>query len=205
MEITKDIIDQKKNWQGNVIKRFDEIRADVSWSPFERNYEKLKNELILPLSKNKVVLEIGCHLGRWTRDLVDAKKIIGVDLYDESGLYIKREFPELKNFEFYKTLGNELNCASDESIDFIFCIDSLTRTSVTTINAYLREISRVIKNDGVALLHIPSNDSKLSLQYGFTSIEAEDIKKYCLDLGFKQIEISDAYIYHGVLLKISKK
>lgn len=59
MEITQDIINSKENWQGNVIKRFDEKRAEVSWSPFEGNYDKMKKELILPLSKNKIVLEIG--------------------------------------------------------------------------------------------------------------------------------------------------
>lgn len=204
MEITQDIINSKENWQGNVLKRFDEKRAEVSWSPFEGNYDKMKKELILPLSKNKIVLEIGCHLGRWTRELTEAKKVIGVDLYDESGIYIEREFPELKDFTFYKTLGNELSIAEDSSIDFIFSIDSLSRASVFTINKYLNEISRVLKEDGIALLHIPSNSSALSLQLGFTSIETKDIKKTCLELGFKKIEMSDEYIYHGVLLKISK-
>lgn len=204
MIVQDDVSSQKKMWQGNVQNRFHEKRAEITWSVYESNFEKLKTELIKPLSENKVVLEIGCHMGRWTRELYLSKKIIGVDLYNESGEYIKKEFPELKNFEFYVTLNNTLSFVDNGSIDFIFSIDALTRASKKTIESYIKEIARIISSDGICLLHLPCNCSSISNYLGFTNIEKSEILNICMEFGFNKIEFDTQYITHGILLKLSK-
>lgn len=150
---------QRERWRGNVIDRFNEPFTEVKWVDglYEEKYNEL-NEFVVDNSHKKNVLEIGCHLGRWTRNLIVVNSIIGVDLYDKSGDYIKKEFSHL-NFEFYRTEGDELNGIKDESVDFVFSIDSLTRASLEVIKSYLSEIFRVLKKmelvDYISHLNIP--------------------------------------------------
>lgn len=195
---------QRERWRGNVIDRFNEPLAEVKWADglYEEKYNEL-NEFVVDNSHKKNVLEIGCHLGRWTRNLIVANSIIGVDLYDESGDYIKKEFSHL-NFEFYRTEGDELNGIKDESVDFVFSIDSLTRASLEVIKSYLSEIFRVLKKDGTCALHIPSKYSHLSNRLDFPKIDTNFVIHYCRELGYENTSLCNTYIQHGVLLKLKK-
>ena len=131
-----------------------------------------------------------------------AKRVIGVDLFEVSEKYIRSKYPQITNFEFYKTSGNELNGIDDNSVDFIYSIDSLMRLDPIVINDYINEVYRVLKKGGEAFLHLPCTCSLKSTFLNFTKISEDEIKEYSLNAGFTEILTDHDIVDHGIILKL---
>ena len=167
------------------------------------NYQTVKQLLMDEINPDYTVLEIGALGGKWTQFILHAKKVIAVDINDYFKDYLIKRFPEQENLEFYVSRGNELKGIVDNSVDFVFSMDTFTRVKEKYIWDYFKEISRVLGNNGTAVLHLPNNDLPVSLSRGFTPLNTKKIQKYAGKY-FRNFIIDSETLAHGSLL-IAKK
>ncbi len=121
-------------------------------------YEEWKNSIfkrfIKPnIKKESVVLEIAPGHGRWTEFVLDAKKIILVDLNEECIRFCMNKFSKLKNINYFANDGRTLSFIEDNSIDFIFSYDSFVHMKKEIIDSYFQEFYRILKKPGKAIIH----------------------------------------------------
>jgi len=193
---------QRQFWETYLNKRFFTSEDISNWIDGDSYFRTILTNNILPKIDNKTVLEIGCLTGKWIKELNLAKRVIGVDLFEVSEKYIRSKYPQITNFEFYKTSGNELNGIDDNSVDFIYSIDSLIRLDPIVINDYINEVYRVLKKGGEAFLHLPCTCSLKSTFLNFTKISEDEIKEYSLNAGFTEILTDHDIVDHGIILKL---
>jgi ubiquinone/menaquinone biosynthesis C-methylase UbiE len=102
----------------------------------------------------KTILEIACGYGRWTHFLKDlSTRLIAVDISEECIQACKKRFARDDDVSFYINNGKSLDMATDNSVDFVFSMDSLVHADDIVLKAYIEEISRILTKDGVAFLH----------------------------------------------------
>src|SRR3954454_12840335 len=100
------------------------------------------------------LLEIAPGFGRWTAYLVDCcDRYVGVDLSSQGIDACRARFADVAKAEFNVNDGKSLPGVSDASVDFAFSFDSLVHVEDEVIDAYLVELTRVLRNDGVAFIH----------------------------------------------------
>jgi SAM-dependent methyltransferase len=74
----------------------------------------------------------------------------------------QRYWPDLRNVHFREGTGRDLTPLADQSVDFVFSFYVLNHvTDTETVLNYIRETSRVLKPDGLALLHFRIKPSAL--------------------------------------------
>jgi ubiquinone/menaquinone biosynthesis C-methylase UbiE len=164
------------------------------------DYYKIKEEYILPhINKDTTVLELGSYGGKWTQYFEKAKHIWCVDLVPEAYELLVEALPSLPT-EFYETEGNEFRGVPDGSVDFIFCIDTLHKSSIDIIQDYLVECKRILKQTGKMCIHLPAEEMEACNSLGFTSLTKKQITESLEQSGFKDYVLDYSTINHGVLV-----
>lgn len=102
-------------------------------------------------------LEIGPGAGKWSRTLSDmAEKLILVDI-TEVTLDICRKILDNQKCEFYVNDGQSLSFIASNSIDHVWAFDTFVHIAPQETAGYLKEIGRVLKSGGMAIIHHPRN------------------------------------------------
>ncbi len=107
------------------------------------------------------------------------------------------------NIVFYKTSGNELKGIKSESVDIVFCIDTLMRLDLRDIELYIGEISRVLRRHSRAVIHLPSISKRAFQRLGFTYLTPSMIKKIAKN-NFKKSKLHHDILLHGIVLEVTK-
>ncbi|KKS44913.1 hypothetical protein A2567_02015 [Candidatus Azambacteria bacterium RIFOXYD1_FULL_42_11] len=141
--------------------------------------------------------EIGCGNGRMTRFIAESfKKVYALDI---SSRMINLAWERLKNFnniEFFVTNGNRLR-VQDNTVDLVFSYIVFQHFPTRSmIEDNLREIRRILKNNGIA---------KIQFRGKVSSGGIFRIFKYYYGVFFSENELSDVLIKNGFKpLKIYK-
>jgi len=108
--------------------------------------------LIAPYAgADKSVLEIAPGHGRWTEHLVPRfGRVVAVDLSPSCIDYCRKRFADARNVDYFVTDGTSL---PQVAVDFVWSFDAFVHMDRGVIGAYLREIARVLKQGGTAILH----------------------------------------------------
>ena len=103
----------------------------------------------------KNIVEIGSGHGRVARILhaFSTNQLVLFDIVDECVAVCKKKFASSSKTICLKTDGYALEGVADNSVDFIFSFYSLVGSDKKTITGYLKEISRVLSDEGVAFIH----------------------------------------------------
>lgn len=132
------------------------------------------------LKKDMVVADIGCGSGQHMNSISKyVKKIIGLD-YDDISLNIARKDAKnnsIKNAEFIKIDLEKKIPLKDKLIDLAILFDVLEH--IVNRQKFLKEVFRVLKNEGVAIVVIPNNNTswkRLQRKYGIFSYSDPDHK-----------------------------
>ena len=208
------LISQKHFWE-NHMRNYLDNGGDIneygfSWGDPEDandelgNYESISQELLAEICPNDHVVELGALSGKWTKYLLNANKVTCVDINELSEKIIRERYQSQNNkIEFYLSQGNELHGFGDNSVDYLFCIDTLVRSSESIIVDYINEILRVLKNGGKALIHLPASGIEQCAARGFTMLDIDKLKLNRLG-DFQDCKIDRESIKHGVLLRLTK-
>ena len=120
----------------------------------------LVREFLLPhVSHSIAALEIGCGHGRWSSFLVGAvRKLYLIDIAPPCIEACRAKFGD--GGATYILSGGDLGAIPDASIDFVWSFDVLVHVEPEDINTYVREIDRVLKVGGIAILHHADNHDR---------------------------------------------
>ena len=106
------------------------------------------------IQPGSVVIEIGPGFGRWTRKLIEiSSRVMAVDVAEKCINQCREIFGDNSNAEFHVNDGRSLAFAADNSVDFIWSFDVFVHIEPEDIEGYLQEFRRVLKPDGVAIIH----------------------------------------------------
>jgi ubiquinone/menaquinone biosynthesis C-methylase UbiE len=104
--------------------------------------------------KTATILEIAPGCGRWTNYLKNiCDRLILVDLSEQCIETCKDRFSSFSNIDFHVNDGKSLSMIPDNSIDFVFSMDSLVHCEVDVIDSYLNQLSVKLKSDGIGFFH----------------------------------------------------
>lgn len=165
-----------------------DLGEKISEEEFKKSGERDFQELIandvlvaerLGNFKERVVLEIGCGIGRITEFLSQRfAKVYGIDISEEMIKKARERLKNYKNIEFTANNGKSYPLP-DSSIDFIFSYIVFQHMSNKgVIESNFREIGRVLKKDGLAKIQVRGlPTSKNNWFYGpaFTQPEIKKI------------------------------
>lgn len=105
------------------------------------------------LSKDKVVLDIASGSGYGTQILSkSAKKVYGVDVDKDSIKYAKENFLA-KNIEYLVGDGEKIPLENN-SVDLVITFETIEH--VKNYRQFIKEIKRVLKDDGLAIVSTPN-------------------------------------------------
>lgn len=100
------------------------------------------------------ILEIACGYGRWTQFLKDhCDRLTAIDLSQTCVDACRERFADDPRLRFLTTDGTSVPEVGDASIDFAFSFDSLVHADQDVLTAYMAELRRVLKPEGVAFIH----------------------------------------------------
>ncbi len=182
-------INENKSWN-----TYEWDKDGDEWSEPWGNTEKQWYKLILPMINSCVpantILEIAPGHGRCTSYLKDlAQKLIIVDLNSNCIDYCKRIFKKSTNIEYHTNNGRNLSMIDDKSVDFVFSWDSFVHIDLDDINEYIKEFSRILKDDAVGFIH-HSNMAEYSEEVENTNwrsnnVSYQNFKNICEHNGLK--------------------
>lgn len=113
-------------------------------------------------TRSSVALEIGCGVGRFARPLARRfRSVIAVDLAEEMVAKARELNPPAAhpNLEFAASDGTSLP-AGDAAVHFVFSYEVFQHMpSWDVIDSNLREVARVLRPDGLALLHFRHSEN----------------------------------------------
>lgn len=100
------------------------------------------------------VVEIACGFGRWTRFLKErCERLYAIDLSRACVEASSARFAADRHVSCHITDGKSLAMVPDKSVDFVFSFDSLVHADAIVLDAYISQLPRILKKDGVAFIH----------------------------------------------------
>lgn len=121
--------------------------------PYAEWKRSLVETFIEPNSTGKDVLEIAPGHGRWTGYIVAAARTVTMVDINQSCLDACRErFADQVHVSYHLGEGSSLP-SPDASVDFVWSFDSVVHMDGPDVSGYVREIGRVLRPGGVAILH----------------------------------------------------
>ena len=131
------------------------------WSE-ESSFYRLFKELDLTN-----VVELACGRGRHVEKYMDkAENIILVDILDKNIDFCKERFSNANNIFYYVNNGFNLEKIPTETVSSLFSYDAMVHFEMMDIYEYLKDIYRILQNNGKALIHHSnySDDYKASFE-----------------------------------------
>jgi SAM-dependent methyltransferase len=139
-------------------KKYDWLGAGEEWSSSWGNSELQWHMTVLPRIARFLpagtILELAPGFGRWTHYIKDhCRELIVVDLAARCIEACRQRFASASHITYHVNDGKSLDMVPDRSIDFAFSFDSLVHVEVDIIGAYLNQLARKLKPDGVGFIH----------------------------------------------------
>lgn len=118
-------------------------------------------------TEGKTVLDAACGEGYGCYLLArKAQKVIGIDLDQDTVLRAKRKYADADNLLFVQGGIDRLDMIGDHSIDVVTSFETIEHVSEEVQRAFLSEIRRVLKPDGILLMSSP-NKKEYTDRYQF--------------------------------------
>ena len=155
-------------------------------------------------------LEIGCGVGRI---LIPISKIfgevVGVDISSEMVNLGKKNIENIENCKILQNSGSDLTIFSDDSFDFCYSFIVFQHiVDKVTIIKYFKEVSRVLKNNGlfwVQIRGIVDDSPKEITSWNGVQFTSEEIHQIGLKNNLHVVkEFGENTYYYCLIFKCSK-
>ncbi|WP_417411320.1 class I SAM-dependent methyltransferase [Hoeflea sp.] len=138
------------------------------------------------------VVEIAPSYGRWSQYLIpSSKKYVGIDLTPKCIDACRKRFGHEDHASFKLNDGLTLTDVKDNSVDFVYSLDSLVHCHGNVVESYVKEILRVLKDTGTAFIHhsnlasVPEakSDSRYKLHWRAGDVSANTVRNMITNAG----------------------
>ncbi len=140
------------------------------------------------------ILEIAPGFGRCTQFLKDfCDRLTVVDISERCIHACQERFRESGSISYHTNDGTSLDMIPDRSIDFVFSWDSLVHADNTVMEAYIKQLPRIMKPGGYGFIHhsnlaeyVDKNTGKLMREDPHSRDETMDSSlflQYCNESG----------------------
>lgn len=162
--------------------------AKFEWGgvhPF--SYHPIVFNLVPPHLQNKRVVDCGCGKGIWgyllraTREIGDKGKLIGIDIKKDYLDYVRK-------YKVYdKLIQSDISSLKlkDNSVDFLICSEVIEHLADKKGEKFLKEVDRVVKDGGRAIITTPSISLETSIEEGPDSHSSEWTPEKFKEKGYK--------------------
>lgn len=145
-------------------KYFDNVESDtnlnVFWGGGTIFYQMFKKLDITD------IIELAVGRGRHVQKYLDkANSITLVDILQKNIDICKQRYKNYNHIHYYCNNGYDLSQLPDNSYTSIFSYDAMVHFEMLDIYNYLKEMYRVLKKDGCALIHHSNNSSDYKLSF----------------------------------------
>ena len=157
--MTEVVFDEQKVMEDRYVLPYNWIRKSYSRGWRQKNgLWAIASKLSGPL-EGKVVLDVGCGDGWYTAKMVThAAKTIGVDYSDKAIDFARIILPKA---EFHAASMVEMP-VPQKSVDIAFCFQVIEHIPLPDLPAAIGGLARVLKDDGVLIISVPSTLRKRS-------------------------------------------
>lgn len=132
---------------------------------FARSGELSVRQLLPFINPKSTALEIGCGIGRILRPLAgECARVIGVDISPEMIAKARDYMAGVDNAQLIVGDGASLPGVANQSVDFVYSLLVLIHVDKRSAYRYLREIERVLRPGGLALLQFQNMLSPKGLE-----------------------------------------
>lgn len=192
VDLPSHTVDQNRH----VWTTYDWSEKGEDWTNHALNPEQWKNNLVEKMmfryiKPDSVILEIGPGAGRWTKYLQEiARHLILVDITPKCIEMCKERFAEKSNIE-YHVIKENIDFLPASSVDFIWSYDVFVHINPTDIRRYVNNISRILKKEGIAIIHHSGSKYKNEqiTKKGFRSLmTAEKFAEFVSSSGMRILE-----------------
>lgn len=112
------------------------------------------------------VIELAVGRGRHVRMYEpEAKHIVVVDILQKNIDYCMERYKDSKKIDYYCNNGYNLEELNSGEFTALFCYDAMMHFEMMDIYEYLKDIYRVLKPNGMALLHHSNNTSNYMVAF----------------------------------------
>jgi len=124
--------------------------AELQMEHYQRYYS------VLPLVKDKIVVDAACGEGYGTRILSqDAKSVIGIDISQEAIYHASNKYGDKSNVSFVQGSIAELDL-EDNSIDVFVSFETLEHVPEDLQREFMKQVVRVLKPNGCLVVSTPN-------------------------------------------------
>jgi len=183
----------KKAAHGSVEKTMDKICDGFDKESFESKKESIIFLEEFQLTKDSVILDLACGMGRTCRWIAPkVKEYVGVDFVPEMIEKAIKHNPDYPNAKFLINDGKTLNIFEDGSFDLAYCEIAFQHMPRVVQISYVNEVKRILKSNGTFFVQLPRIEYYKDSTFAFSKDEADSLLK---DFKIKYLKTTPAYYY----------
>jgi SAM-dependent methyltransferase len=162
----------------------------------------IRDQFVIPYAKpDSVGLEIGAGGGRWTKYLITMKKLYAVDFHQELLDELTKNFASPK-IVCVRNNGNDFPGIPDQSIDFLFSFGCFVHLDADIIEAYLRNMKRLLKPTSEVVIQYSDKTKPLGRDNpGFSENDPERMRKLVSSFGYTIREEDTKTLWHSAVIR----
>ena len=164
----------------------------------------IRDRYVLPyVSPEHTAVEIGPGGGRWTRYLLDFKKLYVVDYHAELLAELKKNFCK-PGMEFIKNNGTDFPGIPERSIDYLFSFGTFVHLDAPIIEIYLANMKKILKPGANAVIQY-SDKTKIMAQLNenFSENTPDKMRTMVLNAGYTIREEDLTTIWHSSVIRFT--
>jgi len=165
----------------------------------------VRDRFILPyVNPDRTAVEIGPGGGRWTRYLLGFARLYAVDYHEKLLAELSRSY-RAPCLTLVRNNGLDLAGIADRSVDYAFSFGVFVHLELRVIESYFRELRRVLKPDGCAVIQYSdkTKESARKQGEGFTDTTPEIIISLAERCGHWVLEEDRTTLWHSSIVRFA--
>ncbi len=162
----------------------------------------VRDHYLMPwLSADTTVVEIGPGGGRWTRYMLEVRRLIVVDYHQELLQELKSNFNSSK-LVYVCNNGDDFPGIEEKSVDLVFSFGVFVHLDLEIVEAYLKHIKPLLKPGANVVIQYADKTKPLArANSGFADNDPETMRQLVLDQGYAIREEDTQSLWHSAIIR----